>query len=39
MNLPEKDVDHFFRLYHGLLFYANTKYNIIKRLKKPQDIC
>jgi hypothetical protein len=38
MNLLEKDVDRFFRLYHGLLFYVNKKYNTIKSLKKPEDI-
>lgn len=38
MNLPAKDVDRFFKLYHGLLFYVNKKYNIIKSLKKPEDI-
>jgi hypothetical protein len=38
MNLLEKDVDRFFKLYHGLLFYINKKYNIIKSLKKPEDI-
>lgn len=38
MTLPKRDVDRFFKLYHGLLFYANKKYNIIKSLKKPDDI-
>lgn len=38
MNLPEKDVDHFFKLYHGLLFYVNKKYNIIESLKNPDDL-
>jgi hypothetical protein len=38
MNLPEKGVDNFYRLYHGLLFYANEKFKIIEPLKKPEDI-
>ncbi len=38
MNLPEKDVDRFFRLFHGLLLYINKKFKIIKSLKKPDDI-
>lgn len=38
MNLPEKDVNRFFKLYHGLLFYVNKRYAVIKLLKKPGDI-
>lgn len=31
-------MNRFFKLYHGLLFYVNKKYNLIKSLKKPEDI-
>jgi hypothetical protein len=38
MNLPEKDVKHFYRLYHSLLFNANKKFNIFKELRSPEDL-
>jgi hypothetical protein len=38
MNLPEEDVDQFYRQYHSLLFYVNTYFNIIESLKNPDDI-
>lgn len=38
MNLPKRDVRHFYRLYNSLLFYINKNFNIIKYLRSPRDL-
>lgn len=38
MKLSEKDKDHFFKLYHSLLIYANEKYHIINGIKEADDL-
>ncbi len=31
MNLPKRDVRHFYRLYYSLLFYNNKEFNSQER--------
>jgi len=38
MNLPESDVRLFFRLYHSLLLYVNSRYKILEGLHRPSDL-
>jgi hypothetical protein len=37
MNLPEKDVKLFYRLYHPLLAYANAKFDLLD-IESPEEV-
>ncbi|MEB3338103.1 MAG: hypothetical protein VKJ46_11615 [Leptolyngbyaceae bacterium] len=38
MQLPEPEIEHFYRLYKPLLVYVNQKFDITPGIKTPEDI-